>query len=332
MPFEFTAFPRPTEGRGASRRLRRSGRAPGIVYGGDDGAAAGRARPQRAVPCAAQRGVPRVDPDDEARRRGDAACCCATCRCIRSRTRSCTSISSASTRTARSRCACRCTSSRAKCRPAVKASGAIISHITTEVEISCLPKDLPEFIEVDLSELTTQHALHVSALKLPPGVKVVTRGKLDPVVAAAVVPRAQVETEEETAAARGCTRRRGRGSAGRSARRPRRRKPARTTRRRRAARTTRRNRPRRRFGTKARRVNPGGPFATSCTPWAHRSASSSAWAIPGANTKPRATTPASGSPTRSRCGSARRLPARPSSTAASRAPWATCACSSPGRS
>ena len=34
MAFEFTAFPRPTEGRGASRRLRRSGRAPGIVYGG----------------------------------------------------------------------------------------------------------------------------------------------------------------------------------------------------------------------------------------------------------------------------------------------------------
>jgi len=85
--------------------------------------------------------------------------------------------------------------------PAVKLSGALISHITTEVEISCLPKDLPGFIEVDLSELTTGHAMHVSALKLPEGVKVVTRGKADPVVAAAVVPRAQVEVEGEAAPA-----------------------------------------------------------------------------------------------------------------------------------
>jgi large subunit ribosomal protein L25 len=85
--------------------------------------------------------------------------------------------------------------------PAVKEAGAIISHITTEVEISCLPKDLPEFIDVDLSELTTGRAIHVSALKLPPGVSVVKRGKIDPVVAAAVVPRALAETEEEAAPA-----------------------------------------------------------------------------------------------------------------------------------
>ena len=71
----------------------------------------------------------------------------------------------------------------------------------TELDISCLPKDLPEFIEVDLSELDAGHSIHVSALKLPAGVTVVTRGRNDPVVATAVVPRAAVETEEETAAA-----------------------------------------------------------------------------------------------------------------------------------
>ena len=91
---EFTAFPRATEGRGASRRMRRAGKAPGIVYGGT-AAAADRARPQRADPCAAQRSVPCVDPDDEARRRERRRCCCATCRCIRSATRCCTSTSSA---------------------------------------------------------------------------------------------------------------------------------------------------------------------------------------------------------------------------------------------
>jgi len=46
---------------------------------------------------------------------------------------------------------------------------------------------------VDLSELDVGHSVHVSALGLPPGVTVVTKGKLDPVVAAAVVPKAHVE-------------------------------------------------------------------------------------------------------------------------------------------
>jgi large subunit ribosomal protein L25 len=85
--------------------------------------------------------------------------------------------------------------------PAVKLSGAIISHVTTDIDIACLPKDLPGFIEVDLSMLEVGHALHVSSVQLPPGVSVVKRGTNDPVVAAGIVPRAQVETEEETAAA-----------------------------------------------------------------------------------------------------------------------------------
>ena len=81
--------------------------------------------------------------------------------------------------------------------PAVKVSGAIVSHVITEIDISCLPKDLPEFITVDLSTLDVGHSVHVSALQLPAGVTVVTKGKLDPVVAAAVVPKAQVEETAE---------------------------------------------------------------------------------------------------------------------------------------
>jgi large subunit ribosomal protein L25 len=83
--------------------------------------------------------------------------------------------------------------------PAVKVSGAIVSHVLTELDITCLPKDLPEYIEVDLSTLDVGNSVHVSALKLPPGVAVVTRGKLDPVVAAAVVPKAHVEEVVEAA-------------------------------------------------------------------------------------------------------------------------------------
>jgi large subunit ribosomal protein L25 len=85
--------------------------------------------------------------------------------------------------------------------PAVKVSGAIVNHVITELAIVCLPKDLPEFIQVDLSELDIGHSLHVSGVKLPSGVTAVSHGTLDPVVATAVVPKAIVETEEELAAA-----------------------------------------------------------------------------------------------------------------------------------
>ena len=57
--------------------------------------------------------------------------------------------------------------------PGVKIGGGIVTHAVTEVEISCLPKDLPEYIEVDLSTLELGESLHLSDLKLPPGVELV---------------------------------------------------------------------------------------------------------------------------------------------------------------
>lgn len=92
--------------------------------------------------------------------------------------------------------------------PAVKISSAIISHVLSELDVACLPKDLPEFIEVDLSELTAGHAVHTSDLKLPEGVTAVIRGQnKNPVVASAVVPRGAVEDVEtaEGAAATAAT-------------------------------------------------------------------------------------------------------------------------------
>jgi large subunit ribosomal protein L25 len=83
--------------------------------------------------------------------------------------------------------------------PGVKLSGGIVSHVVNELDISCLPKDLPEFIEVDLKDLAAGHSLHVSALKMPAGVESVAshRGG-DPVVATIIIPRA-VAAEEEAA-------------------------------------------------------------------------------------------------------------------------------------
>ncbi len=52
-----------------------------------------------------------------------------------------------------------------------KAADVVVLHELNDVEVSCLPKDLPEFIEVDLSELTVGDIIHLSELKLPAGVE-----------------------------------------------------------------------------------------------------------------------------------------------------------------
>ncbi len=63
--------------------------------------------------------------------------------------------------------------------PGVKLGGGVVSHLMTEVEVVCLPANLPEFIEVDLANLDAGHSLHLSELKLPAGVEIValTRGE-----------------------------------------------------------------------------------------------------------------------------------------------------------
>jgi large subunit ribosomal protein L25 len=75
--------------------------------------------------------------------------------------------------------------------PAVKQSGAVVSHVFTEVDVSCLPKDLPEFIEVDLSNLSVGQSVHVHDLKLPEGVTAVSQE--NHVVVTVTVPRGMEE-------------------------------------------------------------------------------------------------------------------------------------------
>jgi large subunit ribosomal protein L25 len=89
--------------------------------------------------------------------------------------------------------------------PAVKISSAIISHVLSELDVACLPKDLPEFIEVDLSTLAVGQSIHVSDLKLPEGVAAVTRGTTNPAVATAIIPRVVAEVEEVAATTEAAT-------------------------------------------------------------------------------------------------------------------------------
>ena len=89
----------------------------------------------------------------------------------------------------------------AEVSPAVKEASAVINHVLNEIEISCLPADLPEFIEVDLSQITVGHSIHARELKYPTGVEPALHRGEDPVVASASLPKAMVAEEEEAAAA-----------------------------------------------------------------------------------------------------------------------------------
>jgi large subunit ribosomal protein L25 len=90
--------------------------------------------------------------------------------------------------------------------PAVKLSGGIINHVAVDLEISCLPKDLPESIEVDLSKLEIGHSIHLSSLQLPAGVTaVVHAGEDDQTIATASIPAGKVEAESTAAAAPAAT-------------------------------------------------------------------------------------------------------------------------------
>ncbi len=82
--------------------------------------------------------------------------------------------------------------------PAVKTDACVVNHVMTELQIQCLASQLPEFITVDLSELTKGQSLHLSDIKLERGIKAVTHGKPNPVVVSANVQAAE---EEEPAAA-----------------------------------------------------------------------------------------------------------------------------------
>lgn len=78
--------------------------------------------------------------------------------------------------------------------PAVKLSSATISHVLNELEVSCLPGQLPEFITVDLSKIEAGGSIHVNDLALPAGVTALTHGQ-NLTVATASVPAGAVSAE-----------------------------------------------------------------------------------------------------------------------------------------
>lgn len=82
--------------------------------------------------------------------------------------------------------------------PGVKAGG-IVSHIITEIEVKCLPKNLPEFISIDIGELGLDESIHISQMALPQGVEL-TMGEIDSAHDSAVVSIHKPKRVEEPAA------------------------------------------------------------------------------------------------------------------------------------
>ncbi len=88
----------------------------------------------------------------------------------------------------------------AEISPGVKLAGGAVQHIVNDLDIACLPKDLPEFIEVDLKDLQAGHSLHVSGITLPAGVESTALSKGDDLTIATVVIPRQATADEDLAA------------------------------------------------------------------------------------------------------------------------------------
>jgi large subunit ribosomal protein L25 len=87
----------------------------------------------------------------------------------------------------------------AEVSPAVKLSAAVISHVMTELDVSCLPGNLPEFVEVDLSNVEAGASIHLSDITLPEGVTAVLHGQENPTIATVSIPAGQVSADEAAA-------------------------------------------------------------------------------------------------------------------------------------
>ncbi|MCM2289658.1 MAG: 50S ribosomal protein L25/general stress protein Ctc [Sulfuritalea sp.] len=200
MQLEFNANKRDGQGTGASRRLRRTGRVPGIIYGGNG-------KPQQ------------IDIDHNELFQ------------LLRKEAFYSSVLNANVEGAKEMCLLRDVQRHpyrpvilhvdfqridathkihqkvplhfvnADIAPGVKLGGGMVSHVMNDVDVKCLPADLPSFIEVDLKDLDAGNSIHVSQLVLPKGVEVAHHGEGDPVVATIMMKGGSAAEEETVVAA-----------------------------------------------------------------------------------------------------------------------------------
>jgi large subunit ribosomal protein L25 len=201
MKIEFTAYPRTVEGTGASRRLRRAGKVPGIVYGSTQ-----KAEPIEVDQMALLRHLKleafhasildmKLDGKSQPVLLRDVQ---------RHPFKSQILLHVDFQRVDKTRkihMKVPFHFANEEIAPGVKVGGGVVNHIMNEVDIQCLPDDLPEFLAVDLGKLELGHAFHVNDLALPKGVELIARLKKEnPAVALVQVPKV-IAAEEEVAGA-----------------------------------------------------------------------------------------------------------------------------------
>lgn len=200
MNIEFTAFPRTSEGRGASRRMRRTGKAPGIVYGGT-------ARP---TPIELDHNALFHALRNEAFHSSiltmklDGAATRVLLRDVQMHPFRNEILHVDFQRVDENRKIHMKVPLHFKngdIAPGVKVAGGAVQHIVNDLDITCLPKDLPEFIEVDLKDLQAGHSIHVSGMKLPAGVESTKLNKGDDITVATIVMTRAMSAEDEAAEA-----------------------------------------------------------------------------------------------------------------------------------
>lgn len=199
MKIEFTAFPRNTNGTGPSRRMRNTGRVPGVVYGAGKESQAieldhnALARHLKLESFHASILDMTVDGSQQK----------VLLRDVQMHPWKAEVLHVDFQRVAADRkihMKVPLHFVNAELCPGVK-EGGVVSHVMNDVDVQCLPGDLPEYIEVDVSKLDLGHSIHVNELAMPSGVELVPRLKQEnQVVVTLSVPRALIEEAAASAA------------------------------------------------------------------------------------------------------------------------------------
>jgi large subunit ribosomal protein L25 len=197
MKFEINATPRKAQGTGASRRLRRAGKVPGIVYGGDKGAVNieldHRELFQQLVNEKFHASILTLKLEGGAEQ---VLLRAFNMHPVKSQVQHVDFQRVAKDRKIHMKVPLHFINQAVS--PGVKEQQGVISHVLNELEIVCFPDDLPEFIEVDLGQISVGKSVHARELALPKGVEAVLHKNEDPVVATCTMPA--LVTEEEVAA------------------------------------------------------------------------------------------------------------------------------------
>jgi large subunit ribosomal protein L25 len=200
MKFEINASQRKVQGTGASRRLRRAGRVPGIVYGGDKGAVnielehKDLLRNLHDEKFHASILTLKLDGGAE-----QVLLRAFNMHPVKSQVQHVDFQRVSKDKKIHMKVPLHFVN--AANSPGVKEQAGVITHVLNEIDITCLPDDLPEFIEVDLAQIAVGNSVHARELVLPKGVEAILHKDEDPVVATCTLPALIIEEEEVTAEA-----------------------------------------------------------------------------------------------------------------------------------